>query len=71
MSKVKITIGTTYCNCPSEEIEFEYCGTEKEFNADHQISTEILNMIFNDDFPHYFMDIDFEETEEEEEEDED
>ena len=68
MSKVKITMGTTYCNCPSEEIEFEYYGTEKEFNADHQISTEILNMIFNDDFPHYFMDIDFEETEEEEEE---
>ena len=66
MAKVKITVGTTYCGCPSEEIEFEYDGTEKDFNLDHQISTEILNMIFNYEFPHYFMDIDFEEEEENE-----
>lgn len=64
MSKVKLTMGSYYCGCPSEEIEFEYYGTEEEFNADHQISTEILNMIFNGDFSHYFMDIDFEEEEE-------
>lgn len=63
MAKVRIIMGTTYIGCPSEEIEFEYDGTEKEFNADHQISTEILNMIFNYEFPHYFMDIDFEEDE--------
>ena len=49
-----------------EEIEFEYDGTEKDFNLDHRISTEILNMIFNCEFPHYFMDIDFEEEEENE-----
>jgi hypothetical protein len=66
MSKVKITIGTTYCGCRHEEIEFEYDGTERDFNHDHQISTEILNMIFNGEFPHYYMNIDFEESEEEE-----
>ena len=64
MAKVKITVGTTYCGCPSEEIEFDYDGTEKDFNIDHRISTEILNMIFNCEFPHYFMDIDFEEEKE-------
>lgn len=69
MGKVRITMGTTYCGCPSEEIEFEYYGTEEDFNTDHKISTEILNMIFNRDFPHYFLDIDFEEDEEENEDD--
>ena len=64
MAKVKITVGTTYCGCPSEEIEFDYDGTEKDFNIDDQISTEILNMILNYEFPHYFMDIDFEEEKE-------
>lgn len=66
MSKVRITVGATYCGVPSEEIEFEYDGTKRDFNFDHQISTEILNMIFNGEFPHYYMDIDFEESEEEE-----
>lgn len=66
MSKIRITMGATYVGCPSEEIEFEYDGTERDFNADHQISTEILNMILNYEFPHYFMNIDFEESEEEE-----
>lgn len=69
MAKVRITMGTTYCGCRSEEVEFEYDGTEDEFNADHQASTDILNMIFNYEFPHYFMDIDFIEDDEEEEED--
>lgn len=63
MSKVRVTLGTSYCGCSSEEIEFEYNGNEREFNADHRASTEILNMIFNGNFPHYFMDIDFEEDE--------
>ena len=54
-------MGTTYCGCPSEEIEFDYNGTEEEFNKDHKASTDILNMIFNGDFPHYFLDIECEE----------
>ena len=66
MLKVKITMGTSYCGCPSEEIEYEYYGTQKEFDEDHEASTEILNMIFNHDFPHYFLDIDTEEVPDEE-----
>ena len=54
MLKVKIRMGTTYCGCPAEEIEYEYDGTEKEFDNDHQESTEILNRIFNGEFGHYF-----------------
>ena len=69
MSKVRITMGTTYCGCPSEEVEFEYYGTEEEFNADDNVSTEILSMILNRYFSHYFLDIDFIEEEEKEEND--
>ena len=69
MSKVNITMGTTYCGCPSEEIEFEYYGTEEEFNADDNVSTDILNMILNRCFSHYFLDIDFTEEEENDEDD--
>ena len=69
MSKVRITMGTTYCGCPSEEVEFEYYGTEDEFNADDNVSTDILNMILNGYFSHYFLDIDFIEEEDEDEDD--
>lgn len=62
MLKVKVSMGTTYCGCPTEKIEYEYYGTEKEFNADHQASTDILNMVFNNEFPHYFLDIETEEV---------
>ena len=66
MSKVRVTMGSTYCECPSEELEFEYDGTESDFNRDHTVSTDILNMILNRDFEHYFLDIDFIEEYEEE-----
>lgn len=66
MTKVKITMGTTYIGCPSEKIEYEYDGTEKEFDNDHEASTEILNMISNGEFPHYFIDIETEEVKDEE-----
>ena len=65
MLKVKITMGTGYCGCPSETQEIEYDGTEKEFNKDDALSTEILNMIFNGDFSPYFLDIETEEINEE------
>lgn len=70
MLKVKISMGSTYCGCPSEEVEIEYDGTEDEFNKDHYMSTEILNMIFNNEFPHYFMDMECEEFEDDDEEEE-
>lgn len=66
--KVRLTMGTSYCGCPSETVEIDYDGTEEEFDKDDSMSTEILNMIFGGDFPHYFLDI---EVDEEEEEDED
>lgn len=67
MLKVKITCGTTYCNCPSETIELECCD-RKEYDSD-AFSTRILNAILNRDFPHFFIDIETEETEDEDEDD--
>lgn len=69
MLKIKISMGSTYIGCPTETVEFDYYGTIKEFNRDHEISTEILNLIFNHEFPHYFLEIDTEEIEEEGDED--
>lgn len=73
MVKVKVTCGTTYVGCPSETVEFE-CFSKEEVDSD-KFSTEILNAIFNKDFPHYFMEIETEEVdddgEEENDEDED
>ena len=66
MVKVKVSMGTTYVGCPTEEVEFEYDGTMEEFTLDHEVSTEILNKIFNYEFPHYFLDIDAEEIEDKE-----
>lgn len=68
MSKIILTMGTDYCGCPSEEIEIQYDGTERDFNYDHEASTEILNAILNNEFPHYFLDIEFVEEDEEVEE---
>ena len=66
MLKVKIRMGTSYSGCPAEEREIEYDGTEKEFENDHVISTEILNMLSCGEFGHYFLDIDTEEVPDEE-----
>lgn len=53
--KVRLTMGTSYCCCPSETVEIDYDGTEEEFDKDDSMSTEILNMIFGGEFPHYFQ----------------
>ena len=68
MVKVKVTCGSTYCGCPSETVEFE-CSDMEEYDS-HEFSTQILNAIFNGEFPHFFIDIDTEEIEDEEEDDE-
>ena len=70
MSKVILTMGSTYCGCPSETIEIDYYGTEREFDRDHEVSTEILNAIFNYEFPHYFLEMEFVEEDEDEDEEE-
>lgn len=36
---------------------------EEDYDADHLISTEILNMLLNYEFPHFAMDIEFIEDE--------
>lgn len=64
--KVKVTIGTTYCGCDSETIEIE-CDSIEDFESNHVYSTEILNAISNSEFPHYFIEYDYEDDEEEEE----
>lgn len=73
--KVKVTIGTTYCGCPSESFEIE-CDSEHDFLTNDKYSTEILEAIF-DECSHYFIDYDYDEEDEdnedfdEEEDDED
>lgn len=65
--KVKITIGTTYCGCPSESFEIE-CDSIEDFETNDAYSTEILNAICNCETPHYFIDYDYDYDEEGEEE---
>lgn len=67
MVRVKVTCGTGYCGCPSETVEFE-CMDMEEYYSD-AFSTEILNAIFDGNFPHYFIDIETEEIEDEDYED--
>lgn len=62
--KVKVTIGTTYCGCPSESFEIE-CDSIEDFERNNAYSTEILNRIaVYNDTPHYFIEYDYEEEEE-------
>lgn len=48
MSRLKITMGTTYCGCPSETITID--TNEDDWAVD------IMNAIFNGEFEHYFID---------------
>lgn len=66
--KVKVTIGTTYCGCEPETIEIE-CESAEEFDRNHVYSTEILNALTSCEFPHYFIEYDYEDDEDKEEED--
>lgn len=61
--KVKVTIGTTYCGCPSESFEIE-CDSIEDFERNDAYSTEILNKINNFEAPHFFIDYDYEEEDE-------
>ena len=65
--KVEVTIGTTYCGCPSESFIIE-CDSMEDFEQNHEISTEIINAICNGETPHYFMEWDAVEDDEDEEE---
>ena len=42
MSKIILTMGTSYCGCPSETTEIEYYGTEREFDRDDDISGHLF-----------------------------
>lgn len=61
---VKVTIGTTYCGCPSETIEIE-CDSIEDFETNHEYSTEILNALSNSEFSHYFIEYDYGDEEDE------
>lgn len=62
--KAFVTIGTTYCGCPSETIEIEY-------ENDDDFAEAVLEAIFNSEAPHYFIDVEDEEDEDLEDEEED
>lgn len=63
--KVKVTIGTDYCGCPSESFEIE-CDSAKDFDEDDKYSTEILNAIWNE-CSHYFIEFDYDVEDEDDE----
>lgn len=65
--KVTVTIGTTYCGCPSESFEIE-CDSIEDFERNHEYSTEILNAILNQ-CPHYYIDCDYDMEDEDDDED--
>lgn len=67
--KVKVTVGTTYCGCPSEAFYIE-CDSIEDFEKNDEYSTEILNRICNFETPHYYIDFDYDCDDEEEEEEE-
>ena len=48
MSRLKVTMGTTYCGCPSETITID--------TNDDDWAIDIMNAIFNREFGHYFID---------------
>ena len=56
--KVRVTVGTTYCGCPSESFEIEVDSWE-DFEKNDSYSTDILNAICNYETPHYFIDFDY------------
>ena len=58
--KVRITIGTTYCGCPSESFEIEVESIE-DFKKSDAVSTAILDAITSGS--HYFIDYDYDEDE--------
>lgn len=60
--KVKVTVGTTYCGCPSESFEIE-CDSIEDFEQNDAYSTEILNRISNFETPHFFIDFEYDEDE--------
>ena len=60
--KATVTIGTTYCGCPSETIEIEY-------ENDNDFARVVLEAIFNSEAPHYFIDVEDEEDENGEDQD--
>lgn len=53
--KVRVTVGTTYCGCPSESFEIEVDSWE-DFEKNDSYSTDILNAISNYETPHYYID---------------
>ena len=56
--KVRVTVGTTYCGCPSESFDIEVESVE-DFYKNDSYSTEILNVITCEGgAPHYYIDYD-------------
>lgn len=54
--KAKVTIGCGYCGCASETAEVEYYEEDES-----DLAQQILDSIFNSEFPHYFIDVETEE----------
>lgn len=48
----KVTLGCGYCGCPSETVEVEYYEEDES-----DLAQQIMEAIWNREFPHYFIDV--------------
>lgn len=68
MAKVRVTMGTAYCGCRPESIEFEVDGTATSSEANEEAEMRALEMACCDGFANYFLSIEVVEDDEDFEE---
>lgn len=57
MAKVRVTMGTAYCGCPSESIEFEVDGSAKSSGAWEEADMRALEAACCGGFANYFLSV--------------
>lgn len=67
MAKVRVTMGTGYCGCPSESIDFEIIGKADSKDTWKKAEQEALNLAC-DGFANYYLEIEVVEDDEDFEE---
>ena len=68
MAKVKVTMGTAYCGCPSESYEFVVDGTATSGEANEEAEMRALEMACGGGFANYYLSIEVVEDDEDFEE---
>jgi hypothetical protein len=71
MAKVRVTMGTGYCGCRPESIEFEIDGKASDNETWKEVEREALEMACGGCFANYHLSIEVVEDDENFEDDED